>query len=260
MQDCTLFHTGVYESADGVIIDSKVYLKREEGKLYLPDALLLEGTSFGRDDNDFITESDVEDEMIKISNDTEGLVLVQQSSQNIDRLVSFYRAAIQSDRLFVIDFYTANILSVLKDYANTPYPSKKFPDIKVFYPFYLSKRMVNQGNEDLLYKFKYYKITKEEIADKTSKVMMLVRSSMVSDMKIINSFNDSSFVYSLWDGYLQEDSMNEMLEFIKQNNIKFHKVHTSGHASLKTLNKVVNRLKPEIVIPIHTFCPDKYFV
>ena len=49
-----------------------------------------------------------------------------------------------------------------------------------------------------------------------------------------------------------------MMEFIKKKNMKFYQVHTSGHAEIETLKKVVKKLKTGKIIPIHTFHPDKY--
>ncbi len=40
--------------------------------------------------------------------------------------------------------------------------------------------------------------------------------------------------------------------------MKFCQVHTSGHAEIDTLKKVVKKLKPGKIIPIHTFHPGKY--
>ena len=40
--------------------------------------------------------------------------------------------------------------------------------------------------------------------------------------------------------------------------MKFCQVHTSGHAEIDILKKVVKKLKPGIIIPIHAFHPDKY--
>ena len=223
------------------------------------DVLLLEGTSFGRDNKEFLNENEIENEMVKISKETKGLLLFQQSSQNIDRIVSFYRASLKSNRLFAVDIYTAHLLAVINEYNdNIPYPSKSFSNIKVFYPFWLSQRIVNDKNKDLLYIFAKYKITKEEIAKNPSEIMMLVRASMLSDLKIIDSFKEASYVYSLWKGYLKEERMKKMLKFIKNNNIKKYHLHTSGHASKNTLKKLVNRIQPNKVVPIHTFHPEKY--
>ena len=60
------------------------------------------------------------------------------------------------------------------------------------------------------------------------------------------------------EGYLQDDSLQKMMKFIKKKNMKFYQIHTSGHAEIDTLEKVVKKLKPGKIIPIHTFHPDKY--
>jgi len=52
--------------------------------------------------------------------------------------------------------------------------------------------------------------------------------------------------------------MQKMMRFIKKKNMKFYQVHTSGHAEIDTLKKVVRKLKPGKIVPIHTFHPDKY--
>ena len=52
--------------------------------------------------------------------------------------------------------------------------------------------------------------------------------------------------------------MQKMMKFLKRKMMKFYQVHTSGHAEIDTLKKVVKKLKPEKIIPIHTFHPDKY--
>jgi len=52
--------------------------------------------------------------------------------------------------------------------------------------------------------------------------------------------------------------MQKMMIFIKKKKMKFYQVHTSGHAEIDTLKKVVKKLKPGKIIPIHTFHPDKY--
>jgi len=52
--------------------------------------------------------------------------------------------------------------------------------------------------------------------------------------------------------------MQKMMKFVKKKNMKFYQVHTSGHAEIATLKKVVNKLKPGKIVPIHIFHPDKY--
>jgi len=88
--------------------------------------------------------------------------------------------------------------------------------------------------------------------------MMMVRPSMLKDLESIKNIEEATFIYSLWEGYLPDDAMQKMMRFIKKKKMKFCQLHTSGHAEIATLKKVVKKLKPGKIIPIHTFHPDKY--
>ena len=227
------------------------------------DVLLLEGTVLdrelkGKGVGEFKSETEIEDETVKLLEASKNMTLLYFSAQNIDRLVSFYRASLKTGKIFAIDFYTANILGCLKDYARIPYPSKNYANIRVFFPYWLCRRITQQGGQELMYKYKSYKITKKEISDRSGEIMMMVRPSMLKDLKSIKNIEGATFIYSLWEGYLQDDSMQKMMIFIKKRNMKFYQVHTSGHAEINTLKKVVKKLKPGKIIPIHTFHPDKY--
>jgi len=137
-------------------------------------------------------------------------------------------------------------------------PTIFLTNIRVFFPYWLCERIRRQGRQDLMYKYKSYKITKQEISDRSGEIMMLVRPSMLKDLRSIKNIEGATFIYSLWEGYLPDDSMQKMMRFIKKKNMKFYQVHTSGHAEIDTLKKVVKKLKPGKIIPIHTFHPDKY--
>ena len=76
------------------------------------DVLLMEGTHI-REDSDGCergpTEREVEDACVDTCKETEGMVLAMFSPQNIDRLVTMYRACLRSGRDLVVDLYTAAI-------------------------------------------------------------------------------------------------------------------------------------------------------
>jgi len=109
-----------------------------------------------------------------------------------------------------------------------------------------------------MYRYKSYKITKQEISDRSEEIMMMVRPSMLKDLRSIKNIEGATFIYSLWEGYLPDDAMQKMMRFIKKKKMKFYQVHTSGHAEMDTLKKMVEKLKPGKIILIHTFYPDKY--
>ena len=61
-----------------------------------------------------------------------------------------------------------------------------------------------------------------------------------------------NIIYSMWQGYL-----NKPNQFENHKDIITH-IHTSGHATVEDLQKFVEAIKPNAIIPIHTECKDKY--
>lgn len=222
------------------------------------DALLLEGTMVGQQERSTKKEQDVEIEIRELLHNTRGIVLIMMSAHNIDRIVSVYRAVLASDRFFVLDIYTANVLSALGDLGKIPDPLRGFERLKVFYPRFLSEKLSQIDKKNLLYRFKSRKVTRQEIGEDPGKYIMLVRPTMLVDLKRIEGLDRATVIYSMWQGYLEEDKMKRFLKFMEEKNMKIVSLHTGGHASIDTLNKVVNKLKPKTIIPIHTFNPELY--
>ena len=222
------------------------------------DYLLLEGTTIGRVDENFPTEADMEMQFVNTFKDGNGINLIYTSGQNIDRLVSIYRACKRTGKTLAVDFYIANVLNELSKFGKIPYPSKSFPEIKVFFPYQLSRMISNKGNEKLLYRFGSYKITKEQIDKQFNKIAMIVRPSMRKDLEYLNRLENGTFVYSMWSGYKTEKQTKEFIEFLIAKGMTVKQIHTSGHADRDALKRMVEVLKPKNLVPIHTFEKDKY--
>ena len=222
------------------------------------DALVLEGTMVGQQERATKKEQDVEIAIKELFDNTRGIVLIMMSAHNIDRIVSVYRAVLASDRFFVVDIYTANVLSALGDLGKIPDPLRGFERLKVFYPRFLSEKLGQIDKKNLLFRFRSHKVTRQEIGEHPGKYIMLVRPTMLVDLKRVEGLDGATVIYSMWQGYLEEDKMKRFLKFTEEKNMKIVSLHTGGHASINTLNKVVNNLKPKTIIPIHTFNPELY--
>ena len=222
------------------------------------DYLLLEGTTISRDNKPFKTEPEIENELIEVFKQQGKINLIYTSGQNIDRLTSIYRACKRTGKIFVVDVYVAKVLKELSKYAGIPYPSEDFENLKVMFPFFTSRRLKNEGNEKILYEFKKFKITKEEISNQSEKIVMTVRPSMQKDLEKIDGIEGGNFIYSMWEGYLQKSDTKKFVEYLTNRKFTLHKIHTSGHADTKTLKKMVEAIKPKNIVPIHTFEGDKY--
>ncbi len=126
------------------------------------------------------------------------------------------------------------------------------------FPYFTSRRLTNEGNEKILYQFKKFKITKEEISNQSEQIVMIVRPLMQKDLENINGIEGGNLIYSMWEGYLQKPNTKKFIDYLKSRKFSVHKIHTSGHADTKTLKQMVDAIKPKNIVSIHTFEGDKY--
>lgn len=219
------------------------------------DALLMEGTMMSRNGEPMETEEQIEQQAYEFMKQNKRPVFVMQSAVNIDRLVGMYRAARHSNRLFVMDIFTANIVGELGGTIPNPF---SFKNVRVFYPYFLTQRMF-KGEDSAVWmkRFSRFKITREELGARQD-YCMLVRDTMLSDLRHINNTMGAGFIYSLWGGYLQSKRMQRLMQYAAKMDMEVIHLHTSGHADLTTLHKLVTACNPKKVIPIHTECPERY--
>ena len=222
------------------------------------DYLLMEGTQIGRETKNEKSEKQIEDEFVKLFTDPDKINLVCTSGQNIDRLVSVYRACLKTNRILVVDIYVATILNALSSSAKIPYPSKDFPNIKVIYPKWTSDKLAKNNHINMLYQFKTYKITKEEVSKYPNRFVMIVRPSMKFDLDRIDNIDGGNLIYSLWTGYLQKPYAKQFVDYLKDRGFSLYNIHTSGHADLHILKQMVEAINPKNLIPIHTFKSGEY--
>jgi len=231
------------------------------------DYLLMEGSTIGRTEEPFPTESALEENFAEIFRQTKGIVLVYTSSHNIDRLVTIYNAARKCNRYFLVDFFTANVLkSINKKAKNSgiPYPSAhNFPGMKVYYPQHYIDRMNETGKDaETIYYFPTCnKIGRDRLNDMAKDIVMFVKPSVRYDLtKYLRKYDDGCFIFSMWSGYkTQNDKVKKFLDFIKSKGMPIKDdIHTSGHADLPGLRRMVEAVSPKHLVAIHTFEGDKY--
>jgi ribonuclease J len=215
------------------------------------DYLILEGTTLGRQNGQYHSEKDIENELTRLLRDNRSLFFIACSSQNIDRLVSIYRACKKTNCIFVIDPYTALILHKLKEISPHIPQFDWGKNIKVFFaPSSYANKM---AEDKTLFKFKSAKITFEQIQSKRDQI--IIKDSYSTRMYFTkkNGLTGATLIYSMWDGYLPEAE-----PFWDKYKVPIVKLHTSGHACIEDLQKFVKAIDPTYIIPNHTFFPEKY--
>ncbi|MCK5655211.1 MAG: MBL fold metallo-hydrolase, partial [Candidatus Aureabacteria bacterium] len=219
------------------------------------DYLLMEGSMLGRDNQDYKNENEIERKIEETLKESKNITFLFASSQNIDRLVSAYRACLKTNATFVIDIYTAFVLDKLRKVSKN-IPQFNWKNIRIKFIKYHADCLANSGYRDLLYVYNKRKIEIFEINRNKNKILMLSRdnSKFPLIVKKIDSIQGARIIYSMWEGSLTD----EFKQYCAQKKLTIEQVHTSGHAILEDLQTFANALNPRALIPIHTFEAQRY--
>lgn len=227
------------------------------------DCLLMEGTMIERQGGAYEDElavlNGVEDVLKKTD---KNVVLAYCSGQNIDRIVTFYKAARRAKAMLVIDPYIATVLHVLKNERNK-IPQLDWDSIRVLIGNYRGRgdiyinKIDNSEFKYLTFGIGKHKIKAWEIGQE--KALVFMRDSMIPLAKKIPDVRGATLVYSQWNGYIQDKKKASVFwDFIQANDLKLEHIHTSGHATVGILKQLAGALKPKRIIPIHTEHPERF--
>lgn len=216
-------------------------------KLPKVDALIIEGTLLSRETyENNITEQQLEDIAVNALQKYTGPAFIMGSAMNVDRLKTAYNIAQRTGRIFLEDLYTAGVLSAIGN--GVPGPGTK--GVRVF-------MVGGKDSYDELEKYSDCKIGRQAIAK--SDFLMCIRATMKNTLKKINeerSFENGILFYSMWKGYRENEYTKEFLRYMESTGVKIHTLHTSGHADIATIDRLVEKTSPDILIPVHTERPE----
>lgn len=237
---------------------SKLFYKMIKDKnLKNIDVLMMEGTMMQRGNLDFPDEQSVENKIYEVLTSNENLSFLIGSSQNIDSIVSAYRACKKANKIFVVDIYTAWILEVVSQKSKVPNIS--WDDVKVIKSFggsYYEKiktereyfgDFVNRVFDDV--------VTLEELENNPSKYLLKITPWVIEALLEKTNLQTANIIYSQWLGYLKEEFSESKTVTLFENlqtKYNWHYAHTGGHADLKSLQTFASSLSPKKLIPIHT--------
>ena len=197
------------------------------------DALIIEGTMLSRDDEHTKSENEIQSMMEDLMTQYRN-VFVLCSSTNFDRLAGLHKANARfKGRPFVCDVYQNRQFKTLTSYSG------KYSDLYV----------VDDAVEMSLRKVNLHK----KMIDKG--FTMVVRDNptfrkWIGYLKLLLNPAETVLVYSQYKGYLNDQP--KLQEFVKMFECNVEYVHTSGHATRKTLAKICTIVNPKsAIVPIH---------
>lgn len=208
------------------------------------DTLICEGTN-AKSDKPQLSEQDLENKLVDILRNNDKPVFVLQSATNIDRIVSVYRAAVRSNRLFIMRLVQADICSELK---NIPRPNG-FKMCFAYPEYPLSDEQHN------IYSEKYPKrlLGRDRISQMKKYILEVTSKDLRYLQKLAEGcdLKGAKLVYSAWSGYKDRGDMKEFLDGVQALGIEIVDLHASGHADNAAIEALRKRVNPDEFIQIH---------
>lgn len=225
------------------------YLTKYFARCVSPDYMLMEGTTLSRVQMHTDTE-DMLQKRLEQAFSGDGLSLIYFSAQNLDRFVSVYKAARRLNKTLVLDPYSCFVLEQFAHLGKS-IPQWNWKNIRV----YFAKNTLTDHLKPHLSSYKSKKISIQEIINTPHQ--FIIKDNFSIRQKLLRHSVSLRFIHSAWEGYLTQEA-NSFARNAKERNQEVHTLHTSGHADFDSLYRLVQQIRPKLLIPIHTNCAESY--
>lgn len=221
------------------------------------DVLMLEGTHVRGDDRavDGLDELGVERAMAEIFNSTRGMVVIFTSTQNVDRLITIYKACNAAKRTLVVDLYAATT-AVATGRPSIPQPG--FRDLRVYVPNRQRVLVKKSAEFERVESVQRHRIFPDEIRERAGDLAMVIQGSTLGELARAGSLDGATAIWSLWPGYLDRPSGQRTMRLLDEYSVPLVRLHSSGHASVEDLKALARAFGSARVAPIHTSAPDQF--
>ena len=251
----------------------------KEAKKSNPKVLISEGTRIDSPSTE--TEEDIEINAKNLISDFKGLVIVNFPIRDIDRLLTFYKVAKDTDRTLVVNLKQAYLLKL---FSGRDYP--ELEDVEVYIPkrgwgLIGSDSFVCYDGEwlcgsdiDPTHKSSDYKkwekefiesgnsINYKDIQEEPQKYIFRCDFFELKELIDIKPSN-SIYIKSVTEPFDEEMEFDErrVNNWLSHFNLlPVHKMHVSGHASGPELLDMIRDIQPEILYPVHTTFKERFKV
>jgi len=251
----TILYSGDFRAHGRQSYDS--LLRRLPGRI---DTLICEGTTLGSDTHGSRTEDELAAELETLLKENPGPAFLLCSGSNPSRIATAYKAALHAGRMFFEDVYTAKVCAACASAdpkypgypVNIPNPFGSFQGLKVF--------QVRTADHELLQQFPpQQRISRSNMTKE--KFVMIIRPNrlfqrMLKKMKDEDGldFTGGLLIYSMWGGYKhpKHDKMQAFLKACADLGLRVVDLHTSGHADEAAIRRLIEKVNPGKILPVHT--------
>jgi len=200
------------------------------------EALICEGTNIG-EVNTALTEREVQRLGERYIRKSEGLVLVNLSPLDVDRLRTFHKIAESTGHRLVA---TSNFMECLTALEGEP-----------------GLNLPSPAREEIL---EYGEEEQEELRKNPSGYVLLTAFYRWKEIQEVQPPPGSLFILSTSEPFEEEAEIEfrRLMNWLNIYGIQATQIHTSGHAFPEDLRRIVDLIEPKRLIPVHTAYPTSF--
>ncbi|MFX1390047.1 MAG: MBL fold metallo-hydrolase [Promethearchaeota archaeon] len=261
--DTTIAYTGDFRLHGKKGNKTREFIRKAKNS----SVLIIEGTQAGRGDTQE-SEDLVYENCLKISEDSKKLIVADFSARNFERLESFKKIAKAIDRSLVITAKDAYMLTALKkaDGIDRLKDTLIYNELKTKFNFWESDILAKDVEVNY--------IDPTDISKNPDNFILCFSLFDIKNLLDIKSY-EGTYIYSSSEAFEEESEfdftrLNNWLKFFNFEIIGFEIIeegekqkpvftkgyHASGHVSKSDLVEIMEKIDPDIVIPVHTDDPE----
>jgi len=228
---------------DGVtLISEGTRMSRVEKRVHLSEAQVLEGVR-------------------EVCGGAGGrIVLYCHGPRDMDRLRTFYTAAVDYGRRLVVDTRAAYLLSRLVEDEHLDLPDPMRDDSVCVY--YKRKRSGQYAERDYYIwerEFMDCMVTADDLRSRPSEFVVNLGFYGFAELIDIRPEPGSPFIYSMSEAFDEEDLEERVMHnWLGHFGLRYHQLHASGHLSREELVEAIDGLSTRRVFPVHTENPELF--
>jgi len=225
-----------------------------------PDLLLTEGTRVApgeRGGNK--SEASVSAETRDVVKASRNLVLSTFRGNDVDRINTFYNAAEASGRRLVVSMKTALLLERLRSDKKLRVP-RVGRDVDVYLRRKRSGRLDDADYFPWERQFIDHGVSAHEVRVKQGKTFLHLEVWNFPELIDIKPDAGGTYIHAATEAFNEEGECEESVirNWIDHLGFSYHQIHASGHAPMREVGGLVERIRAKRVVPIHTEHPELF--
>jgi len=173
------------------------------------------------------------------------------SGQNVDRLISCYKAAYKSGRLLVIDPYQAFVLRVLAPLSSR-IPQFDWDRVRVGILDHQIEALERAGLSAVVGEMRQASVASRDLISTPGHYLISVRGSR-KNANLLSAVGREKVapVWSLWKGYWPRPTCN-VRKWCERNDVAVRFIHSGGHAWPEDIERLIAAIEPRQAVAVHT--------